>query len=60
MHRESRDLQELEAAELEGVSGGGIIDSIVNAWNSFWTPKVNHPVEDCPQCYAGGGGGARG
>jgi bacteriocin-like protein len=55
------DIRQLDDHELDQISGGGVIDAIKSVW-TFLTDDSNKydPVKACPQCYAGGGHGARG
>jgi len=59
--KQESEVRILDAQELEHVCGGGIVDTAKAVWDWIWTPSeaAYHPVEQCPQCFTGGGG-ARG
>ena len=55
------EIHELNDSELDTVSGGGWFDDAYE-WlaSKVRSDTYYDPVKACPQCYAGGGGGARG
>ena len=60
MDTRKTDVRELELFEIDAITGAGYIsdavDKVSNWWNKLWTQEVKNPVDQCPQCFTGGGG----